>query len=153
MTSADYFIITNPSIPDTSGRYPGHIRAGCLCYASKPGYRSEVKRCGAPSKWSVIPFGSHTARAYEIDLVHMEVLSAEEAEMLLALPEDSERLKWLREGAALKAALGLTEGTPVTVEEGGEELRGIIRYIGTMTIMRKRDPLTAKFFGIELQVS
>ncbi|KAK5869500.1 hypothetical protein PBY51_024209 [Eleginops maclovinus] len=71
-----------------------------------------------------------------------------EAELLQALCEDEERLKWFREGDALKTALGLTVGTPVTVEEGGKKLRGIIRYIGPIT---DAFPISGKFFGIELQ--
>lgn len=82
----------------------------------------------------------------------MEQLSAEVAELLQALPDDAERLKWFLEGDALRTALGLTVGTAVTVEEGGEELRGIIRYIGRMTEPTSSCPLSGTFFGVELQV-
>ncbi|XP_039985362.1 ubiquitin carboxyl-terminal hydrolase CYLD [Xiphias gladius] len=147
MTSKDslYFIVTEKP------EHPGHIKAGSICHISQYKHRSEVKRCGSPSKLAVTPFGSHTALTYEIDPGHMQALSAEEAALLLALPEDTERLKWLREGAALRAAPGLTEGTSVTVEEGGEELRGVIRYVGRLTRPKYPDPLSGTFFGIELQ--
>lgn len=82
----------------------------------------------------------------------MKPLSEKEAELLLALPDDAERLKWFTDKAALQTALGLTEGTAVIVEEGGEELKGIIRYIGELTTPTYRDPLSGTFFGIELQV-
>lgn len=82
----------------------------------------------------------------------MEELSAEEAELLLAVPEDAERLRWSRDKDALRAALRLTKGTAVTVDEGGQKLRGIIRYIGKLTEPTISCPLTGTFFGIELQV-
>lgn len=82
----------------------------------------------------------------------MEQLSAEEAELLQALPDDTERLKWFKEKNALQTALGLTKGTPVTVDQGRQELRGIIRYIGTLTEPTFSCPLSGTFFGIELQV-
>lgn len=81
----------------------------------------------------------------------MEGLSEEEAGLLQALPEDAERLKWFEERNALQTALTLTKGSVVVVEEEGEELRGIIRYIGELTEPRRYRPLTGTFFGIELQ--
>lgn len=82
----------------------------------------------------------------------MEELSAEEAELLLALSVDAERLKWFKERDALRTAKGLTLGTEVTVEEGGAKLRGILRYIGRLTEPTYSAPLPGTFFGIELQV-
>lgn len=64
---------------------------------------------------------------YAIEVSSMEELSPEEAELLQALPDDAERLKWFKEREALKTALGLKVGSAVTVEEGGEKLRGIVR--------------------------
>lgn len=81
----------------------------------------------------------------------MEELSAEEAELLLALPDDAERLNWFNERDTLRAALRLTEGTEVTVDEGGDKLRGIIRYKGRLTEPTPSFPLSGTFFGIELQ--
>ncbi len=83
----------------------------------------------------------------------MEELTAEEAGLLQALPDDAERLKWFRQKDALRAALGLAVGTLVTVDkEGGEELRGTIRSIGRITPPTYSNPLSGTFFGIELQV-
>uniref|UniRef100_A0A3B4VII5 ubiquitinyl hydrolase 1 n=1 Tax=Seriola dumerili TaxID=41447 RepID=A0A3B4VII5_SERDU len=132
-------------------KYPGHIKAGRICYISEYKYRSELQRCDSPTKLPVYPFNSHTSLNYEIDLNIMTALSAEEAELLLALPEDAERLKWFREGAALQTARGLTKGTPVIVQDGGQDLRGIIRYIGRLTKPKYPYSLSGTFFGIELQ--
>ncbi|XP_022608837.1 ubiquitin carboxyl-terminal hydrolase CYLD-like [Seriola dumerili] len=147
MTSTDnlYFIIIE------TPKYPGHIKAGRICYISEYKYRSELQRCDSPTKLPVYPFNSHTSLNYEIDLNIMTALSAEEAELLLALPEDAERLKWFREGAALQTARGLTKGTPVIVQDGGQDLRGIIRYIGRLTKPKYPYSLSGTFFGIELQ--
>lgn len=82
----------------------------------------------------------------------MQELGEEEAELLLALHDDAERLKWFRERDALQAALNLNKGTAVTVDEGGEKLRGIIRYVGRLTEPMYPRRLSGRFFGIELQV-
>ncbi|XP_036969886.1 ubiquitin carboxyl-terminal hydrolase CYLD [Acanthopagrus latus] len=143
MMSTDnlYFIITTK--PD----YPGHINAGCICFIREYKYRSEISH--SPKKLHVCKACSPLD--YAIDLSCMEQLSAEEAELLQALPDDTERLKWFKEKNALQTALGLTKGTPVTVDQGRQELRGIIRYIGTLTEPTFSCPLSGTFFGIELQ--
>ncbi|GAA6219596.1 ubiquitin carboxyl-terminal hydrolase CYLD-like [Lates japonicus] len=147
MASKDnlYFIITEK--PEN----PGHVNVGSICYTPEYRYRSVVRRCPSPSKLPVIPFNSYSSLDYDIVLTCMKPLSEKEAELLLALPDDAERLKWFTDKAALQTALGLTEGTTVIVEEGGEELRGIIRYIGGLTRPTFSDPLSGTFFGIELQ--
>ncbi|TNN63930.1 Ubiquitin carboxyl-terminal hydrolase CYLD [Liparis tanakae] len=88
---------------------------------------------------------------YELDFSCMQPLSEEEAELLQALSTDVERLEWFRDRDALRTAQGLTVGTAVTVDEGGERLRGIVRYIGRMTEPSYTCPLPGTFFGIELQ--
>lgn len=138
-----YFIITEKP------EYPKHIKAGRICFISENKYRSESKKSRS-SKFPVIPFGSSVD--YDIDIKCMSELSAEEAELLQALLEDADRLKWSRKRDALQTALGLTTGTEVIVEEAGKELRGIIRYVGSLTEPKYNDPLPGKFFGIELQV-
>ncbi|XP_071342615.1 ubiquitin carboxyl-terminal hydrolase CYLD [Trachinotus anak] len=147
MTSTDnhYYIVTENS------EYLQHIKTGHICYINDFKYKSELRRCKSPSKLQVIPMDSQTSLGYEINMSCLTALSAEEAELLLALPDDAERLKWFREGATLKTAQGLTKGTPVIVQDGGEELRGIIRYIGRLTKPKYPDPLSGTFFGIELQ--
>ncbi|XP_044055834.1 ubiquitin carboxyl-terminal hydrolase CYLD isoform X2 [Siniperca chuatsi] len=147
MTSPNnlYFIITRKP------QHPGHISAGCICYISEHRHQLELKISHSPTKLPVIVLGSRSLLDYKLEASSMEELSAEEAELLQALPDDAERLKWFRRRDALQTALGLTEGTAVTVEEGGEKLRGIIRYIGRMTEPSYTCPLSGTFFGIELQ--
>lgn len=82
----------------------------------------------------------------------MQELREEEAKLLLALQDDAERLKWFREPEALQAALQLSKGAAVTVDEGGEKLRGIVRYVGSLTDRMHPCPLSGRYFGIELQV-
>lgn len=148
MTSTDhqYFIITERV------DYPRHLNPGRLCYKSKTRYTSEVKRYGSASKVNVTPLASYTNENYEIEMKSLSPLTAGEAELLLALTEDRERLKWFRQEGALQTALGLTKGTEVFVDEQGKELRGVVRYIGRLTEPRYPDPIGGTFFGIELQV-
>lgn len=82
----------------------------------------------------------------------MQELREEEAKLLLALQDDAERLKWFRQPGALQAALQLDQGAAVTVDEGGEKLRGIVRYVGSLTDRMHPCPLSGRYFGIELQV-
>lgn len=148
MSSKDflYYIITEKP------GYPGHIKAGHICYIPESKYKLASKRSTSSSKLPVTPLGSASGVHYDIDINCMRTLSAEEAELLQALPEDTDRLKWYREKHALRTALDLTVGTDVVVEEEGEELGGIIRYIGRMKEPTYSDPLPGRFFGIELQV-
>ncbi|KAM7012277.1 ubiquitin carboxyl-terminal hydrolase CYLD [Tautogolabrus adspersus] len=146
MTSDNmYFILTRQP------EYPKHINAGCICYMSVNKHKSTLRKYPSPSKFSVIFVGSRSSLDYEIEVSILEELSEPEAGLLLALSEDAERLKWYKEEKTLQTALGLAEGTAVTVEEEGEELRGIIRYIGGLTKPTYSDPLSGTFFGIELQ--
>ncbi len=139
-TNNKYFILTKR--PD----YPRHVDPGCICYSKK------FREPDSSKKLGVFFMGSYTSLDYDIELSCMEPLSAEEAELLLALHDDAERLKWFKEEDALRAALGLTVGTEVTVEEEGHKLRGIIRYTGRLTEPLYSRPLSGTFFGIELQV-
>lgn len=139
-TEKQYFILTGKP------EYPQHISPGRICYTPVFNYSVEV------TKLKVIFVGSRSSLDYEIDISCMKQLDVKEAELLQALSEDQERLKWFKQRDALKIALTLTEGTAVTVEEGAEKLRGIIRYIGELTRPNYPDNLTGMFFGIELQV-
>lgn len=138
-TEKQYFILTGKP------EYPQHISPGRICYTPVFNYSVEV------TKLKVIFVGSRSSLDYEIDISCMKQLDVKEAELLQALSEDQERLKWFKQRDALKIALTLTEGTAVTVEEGAEKLRGIIRYIGELTRPNYPDNLTGMFFGIELQ--
>ncbi|XP_034438105.1 ubiquitin carboxyl-terminal hydrolase CYLD isoform X1 [Hippoglossus hippoglossus] len=134
-----YFIITEKP------EYYTHINPGHICYISEHSY----KRHSSSSKLPVFPFTTSSCLDYDIDRKCLSALPVKSAELLLALPDEAERLKWFREGAALPTALGLTLGTAVIVQAGEEELRGSIRYIGRLT--KTQNPLSATFFGIELQ--
>lgn len=96
--------------------------------------------------------GSQTSVSYDIEVGSLEELSEAEAELLLALPDDPERLKWFRQRDYLRAASELSVGMPVEVEKAGEQLRGIIRYIGRLKEPTYASPLSGKYFGVELQV-
>lgn len=148
MTSTKYlyFIITRKL------EAPRHINAGCICYISESNHRSELSKNQSLKKLRVFTMSRYTTLDYAIEVSSMEELSPEEAELLQALPDDAERLKWFKEREALKTALGLKVGSAVTVEEGGEKLRGIVRYVGRITDPSYPCPLSGTYFGIELQV-
>lgn len=139
-----FFILTE--IPER----PQHINPGRICYIREFKYTSEINKSGPLAKLPVILLGSRSTSDYYIDMSCLTELSAEEADLLQALPEDCDRLKWFKEKDALQAAQALTEGTEVTVEEKGEKLRGIIRYIGKLGT-NYIDPISGMYFGIELQ--
>nr|XP_046246822.1 ubiquitin carboxyl-terminal hydrolase CYLD [Scatophagus argus] len=143
MTSRQYqyFILTKK--PD----HPTHVNAGRICYKSSHARSLDTVR-GTLEKLPVFFVDSTSPLDYNIEVSSLETLSYEEAELLQALSEDAERLKWFRDREALRAALDFTEGVEVTVEEGGEKLRGTIRYTGIRTYSY---PLSGRFFGVELQ--
>ncbi|XP_058494803.1 ubiquitin carboxyl-terminal hydrolase CYLD [Solea solea] len=143
MTSTEhvYFILTKR--PES----PGHLKAGSICYAPESKYKRRVHS----SKVNVTPLDSYANLDYAIDLDCMTELSAEHAELLLALPDDKERLQWFQDKSALQTAVGLTEGDAIIVLEGEDEMKGIIRYIGTLSGPKYKRPLAGRFFGIELQ--
>ncbi|XP_010764854.1 ubiquitin carboxyl-terminal hydrolase CYLD [Notothenia coriiceps] len=149
MTSTNYLYF----IVKTKPQFPGLFNAGQICYIKESIYnkkQSVGERSPSSAKLPVFRLGSISSLDYDIEASNMDKLSAQEAELLQALPDDEERLTWFREREALQTALGLTLGTPVIVEEGGEKLRGIICYIGPITDT-PLDPTSGKFFGIELQ--
>lgn len=126
-----------------------HINAGRICYTSK--FKDSLSsHC---QKTKAVQFvGSQTSLPYEIEVGSLEELSEAEAELLLALPDDPDRLKWSKQRDRLRAASELTVGTAVEVEKAGERLRGIIRYIGGLTEPTYLSPLPGRYFGVELQV-
>lgn len=143
MTSENLFFILTRK-PD----HPSHLSAGRICYTSKFRNASPLYR----DTKSVVFLGSHASLSYDIDAGSLEVLSEAEAELLLALPDDPERLKWFGRRDGLRAASELAVGTAVDVDKGGERLRGIIRYIGRLTEPTFSAPLSGRYFGVELQV-
>lgn len=138
-----FFILTRK--PDQ----PQHISAGRICHISQFTYNLSSSR----KRLSVTFVGLRASLPYDIEVGSLEELSEEEAELLLALPDDAERLAWFRRRDALRAALELQVGMLVHVEEAGEQLPGIIRSIGRRTEPAYSAPLSGTFFGIELQVS
>uniref|UniRef100_A0A3B4ZU64 Ubiquitin carboxyl-terminal hydrolase CYLD n=1 Tax=Stegastes partitus TaxID=144197 RepID=A0A3B4ZU64_9TELE len=144
-----YFIITKkPQYP----QYSQHINAGQICYMSDYKLKSQLKISPSPINLRVFIMGSRSQLDYDLEFSSIKELSAKEAELLLALAEDTERLKWFEERDALQTALGLSVGTEVTVEEDGKKLRGTIRYIGGMGELICPPGIKGTFFGIELQV-
>lgn len=111
---------------------------------------SRLSRSESLEELPVICMGSNLDKFLKVN--HLNSVTAKEAELLQAIEEDSERLKWYLERDALDTALGLTKDTPVTVELDGKWLRGIVRYIGRITEPKHTDPIVGTFFGIELQV-
>ncbi|XP_008280019.1 ubiquitin carboxyl-terminal hydrolase CYLD [Stegastes partitus] len=143
-----YFIITKkPQYP----QYSQHINAGQICYMSDYKLKSQLKISPSPINLRVFIMGSRSQLDYDLEFSSIKELSAKEAELLLALAEDTERLKWFEERDALQTALGLSVGTEVTVEEDGKKLRGTIRYIGGMGELICPPGIKGTFFGIELQ--
>lgn len=137
-----FFILTRK--PDN----PQHVSAGRICYISQFKY----SLCPSQKTLSVTFVGHRASLCYEIEVGSLEPLSEAEAELLLALPDDADRLKWFGRRDSLRAALELKVGAVVGVEMAGEQLRGLIRHIGR----RPEPPFSASppgtFFGIELQV-
>lgn len=140
-----YIITEKPKFPQSQ-----KIRVGCLCFIRNYKYESEISKSASLTKLPVVLLPDATSD-YIVDMNCMKSLSPEEADLLLAIPE-KDRMKWFRDRKAVQTALTLTVGTPVTVEEDGKDLRGIIRYAGPVVEPSFSCPITGKFFGIELQV-
>lgn len=144
MTSENlYFILTRKP------EHPSHISAGRISYIRK--FQNTLSSPYQKTK-AVTFLGSQASLSYDIEVGSLEELSEAEAELLLALPDDPERLKWLGRRDGLRAASELSVGTAVDVEKAGEWLRGIIRYIGRQTEPTFASPLSGSYFGVELQV-
>nr|XP_057929394.1 ubiquitin carboxyl-terminal hydrolase CYLD isoform X2 [Doryrhamphus excisus] len=145
-TGNQYFIVTE------APKSTGHCNPGRICYV--PDYQDGLKHPAfdLSAELQVFLLGSLTPLCYEINRRCLEELSADEAGLLLALTDNSERLKWFKEKKALFGALTLSEGAQVVVEQGNEKLNGIVRYIGNLTRpTHTAEPLRGIFFGIELQ--
>ncbi|XP_049573039.1 ubiquitin carboxyl-terminal hydrolase CYLD isoform X2 [Syngnathus scovelli] len=140
-TGIQYFIVTEP--PD----YLRHSHAGRICYSIYE-YRASIDFA---QKLQVFMLGSLAPLYCEMDRRCLEEVSGCEAALLLAVTDNSERLKWFRDKDTLRRALTLCEGTEVVVEEGGGQLNGIIRFIGSLSQAAAEEPLEATFFGVELQ--
>ncbi|XP_077391281.1 ubiquitin carboxyl-terminal hydrolase CYLD isoform X2 [Festucalex cinctus] len=142
MTSARIQCFIATQIPDSLR----HYHAGCVCYIYE-----RHQSLGAQEKLQVFMLGSLTPLYCDIERTFLEEVSAAEAGLLLALADNSERLKWFRRKDVLRRALALSEGAEVVVEEGSDKLKGVIRYVGNLTKPVPDEPVKAIFFGIELQ--
>ncbi|XP_043985815.1 ubiquitin carboxyl-terminal hydrolase CYLD [Gambusia affinis] len=141
-----YFIITKPP------EYSHHIKPGSVCYIRESTYNIyNTSQPGRRTKLPVTFLKSTSRSSCDIDLTCMEKLSLEEADYLLACEPEDERLYWFREKNAVQTSLGFIVGTNVRVEEEDEILTGIIRYIGPIVGPDYWDPITGRYFGIELQ--
>ncbi|XP_064865251.1 ubiquitin carboxyl-terminal hydrolase CYLD isoform X1 [Oncorhynchus nerka] len=138
-----FIIIEEPGLPMLL------FNAGHICYIQESRYMSMLSRSACLQELPVICMGSSNDRFLKVN--HLKPVTAKEAELLQALGEDSERLKWYLEKDALATALGLTKDTPVTVELDGKWLQGIVRYVGRLTEPKITNPIVGTFFGIELQ--
>lgn len=137
-----YFIITaKPPSPNS------FIDAGEICYIDKQQYESRLKR-KATDTLPVVRMGSLLET--DLDKVLLMPLSIREAELLLALEPNEDRLLALKDKKVLQEASNLTTDDQVYVEYNGKQLKGIIRYIGSITDY-SINPLAGTFFGVELQ--
>lgn len=138
-TNNQYFIVLEKP------KYPKHIEAGSICYASPTKHK-------LTKKLSIFLLDALTPLSYDLELDLLRELSEEEAELLQAVKDNAKRLMWSKDGDALQAALLFTEDTAVTVDHEGEKLQGIIRFVGRLREPTFSCPLSGRFFGIELQV-
>lgn len=144
MTSENLFFILTRK-PDR----PSHISAGQICYIRK--FNNSLSTSYQKPK-AVQVLGSSTLLSHDFEMESLEELSEAEADLLQALPDNAERLKWFGRRDCLRAASEFTVGMVVDVEKDGEWLRGIIQYIGSLTVPKYGSPLSGRHFGIELQV-
>lgn len=144
MADYQYFILlSSDSLYST-------FKSGRICYT----YSSHTLKYTPLSQsrtLKVLFIGSHSAIDYPVDIDRLQPISREEAGLLLALPEE-DRLKFLKERQALETALRLEVGHDVWVQEGPQNLRGTICYIGNMTKPTKCRELEGVYYGIELKV-
>lgn len=86
----------------------------------------------------------------ELEVGSLVSLSEEEAGLLQAVSPSSWRLHlYLEEKEALRTALRLRPGDPVTLEHNSEAFPSILRFVGSIV---DNLVLSATYFGIELQV-
>ncbi|KAL6458112.1 hypothetical protein MHYP_G00333420 [Metynnis hypsauchen] len=134
-----YFIITA-----TPALY-GFIRAGQICYINEDRYSQRKKKSDT---LPVILFNSAVDR--DLPLEVLELLTQQQAEFLLALETPKERLEGFLLSENLNQAKVLVQGSEVRVEQNGEWLKGVVRYIGRLKEPIS-DPIAGVYFGVELQ--
>ncbi|KAJ8389062.1 hypothetical protein AAFF_G00124590 [Aldrovandia affinis] len=124
--------------------------AGRICYIEENRYLSKFEVI-TPSFLPVKILGCSVDNS--VLVTHIQPLTMQEAELLHTLREREERLSAVQDREGLDHALTLTKGSrvQVQVEVEGEWFQGVIRYIGGIIPKKHPDPITGKFFGIELQ--
>lgn len=147
MASAEnkiYFIITaKPPSPH------GYIEAGEICFIDKQRFEARQKRSDTDIL-PVVRIGLFSDTL--LDKVLLKPLTCRSAQLLLALESNEDRLLALKDHKALEDASNLSKGCQVYVDYKGKWLKGVIRYIGSITTYIS-DPITGVVFGVELQVS
>uniref|UniRef100_A0AAR2LN76 ubiquitinyl hydrolase 1 n=1 Tax=Pygocentrus nattereri TaxID=42514 RepID=A0AAR2LN76_PYGNA len=123
-----------------------YISHGQICYINEDLYslRKDPKSDTLP----VIVLGSVFDRNLPLEV--LEPLTKQEAEYLLALETPKERLEEFIQSKNLKQAEDLLQGCEVRVEQNGEWLKGVVRYIGRLK-EPVIDPIAGVYFGVELQ--
>lgn len=140
MASRDntYFIITANTISYS------WIKAGCICYKTGSLYSQK-------DTVHVTCIGDTIGYCLPVDILHP--LTQQKSEFLLALESNEERLKEFAKPETLEQAVELTVGSEVLVEQKGEWLKGVVRYIGPLSDRKIPDSGGGVFFGVELLVS
>lgn len=136
-----YFIVTATPAPH------GWIKPGQIFYISEERYLRATKQ-----KKNTIPLirvDSVLDRDLPVEV--LLPLTRKQAELLLALNSDEEKLREYTHSVNLEQALDLVEGSEVMVENCGEWLKGVVRYIGRRS-EPVPGPVAGVFFGVELQV-
>ncbi|RVE73693.1 hypothetical protein OJAV_G00034000 [Oryzias javanicus] len=108
-TSHRYFIVTKKP------RNLFSLNPGRLCYITTLKYNAQQQETTKhPKTLSVIAFDSHTQLSKDVEVSCLEELRLEDAQLLLAVPDDAERLKMFSDQPAFQAARSLSLGTAVT---------------------------------------
>ncbi|XP_048866379.1 ubiquitin carboxyl-terminal hydrolase CYLD [Brienomyrus brachyistius] len=139
-----YFIILKTTTQNSS------VFSGHICCILQRIYNSILDSPEEPKRLPV----RCISYSFEIhvEAEALQLLTVKEAELLLALDNEEERLRTFQEKERLDFALTLTEGTAVSVEVTGAWCDGVIRYIGTITDTRMPiAPISGTVFGIELE--
>ncbi|TSL22069.1 Ubiquitin carboxyl-terminal hydrolase CYLD [Bagarius yarrelli] len=118
------------------------IKAGTICYHAyytthKPQDHTVYVRC----------IGNGGSGLLSADI--LQPLTRRKSEFLLALESSEERLTEMVKPEILEQAMELNVGSEVKVEQNGEWLKGVVKYIGPL--LDSLDPIVGVFFGVELQ--
>ncbi|KAJ7986335.1 hypothetical protein DPEC_G00338860 [Dallia pectoralis] len=120
--------------------------AGQICYIEESEYMDIIKS----ESLKYLPVCVVGSGQECLMVSFLEQVTVLVAELLIAVGEISERVRYFKEREALDEALSLTKDSEVTVEVEGTWLRGVIRYIGRITEPMTSNPITGTYFGIEL---